>query len=198
MQSRMDTRTIPTCSVRDFISGRHTVGRSPSWGRKARKRDNPEPGILEKARAHQLLSFCALFKLSRKVSNRHDSICVAQSPLDGRAFKPSREGFELRSSISPHSRCSACRALQLSRKVLKLPGSIWREDNRVVKYRQSNSHSIPVKICGRVCKVVVPGLPITCSWQGPSLSTYSFQRRFGGHRGLNLLRSRADFSPVFD
>jgi hypothetical protein len=40
-----------------------------------------------------------------------------------------------------------------------------------------------VKICGRVCKVVVPGLPITCSWQGPSLSTYSFQHRFGGHRG---------------
>jgi hypothetical protein len=40
---------------------------------------------------------------------------------------------------------------KLSRKVLKLPGSIWREDIPVVKHRQANCHSISVTICGRLC-----------------------------------------------
>jgi hypothetical protein len=42
------------------------------------------------------------------------------------------------------------RPLKLSRRVLKLPGSIWREDNPGVKHRPSNFHSIPVKLCGQV------------------------------------------------
>src|SRR5258706_772115 len=41
------------------------------------------------------------------------------------------------------------RTLKLSRKVFRLPGSIWREDNLAVHRRQSNSRSIPVQICGQ-------------------------------------------------
>jgi hypothetical protein len=45
------------------------------------------------------------------------------------------------------------RPLKLSRKVFRLPGSIWGEDNPAVARRQSNSYSILVQICGQVCKI---------------------------------------------
>ena len=41
---------------------------------------------------------------------------------------------------------------KLIRKVLKLPGSIWREDNPVVQCRQSDSRCEPVTICEGLCK----------------------------------------------
>ncbi|MCU1240453.1 MAG: hypothetical protein JWO71_1179 [Candidatus Acidoferrum typicum] len=52
------------------------------------------------------------------------------------------------------------RPLKLSRKVFRLPGSIWREDNPAVPRRQPNSHSMPVKICGQVCKIGCPSSAI--------------------------------------
>jgi hypothetical protein len=48
------------------------------------------------------------------------------------------------------------RPLKLSRKVFRLPGSIWGEDNPVVHGRQSGSYANAVQNCGQVCKIPCP------------------------------------------
>jgi len=55
--------------------------------------------------------------------------------------------------IRAHQPLGFLRPLKLSRKVFRLPGSIWREDKAAVLYSQRDSSSIPVKICRQVCKI---------------------------------------------
>src|SRR5689334_19234615 len=46
---------------------------------------------------------------------------------------------------------------KLIRKVLKLPGSIWAQDNVSRSRRQSNSAWNVVQICGHLCKIPAEG-----------------------------------------